>query len=79
MKTIPPHPQNAGQILDAYFLEVRARLIEIAAALDRVDRAPGRQALQNDPRFGFITCSLSVLQSAAPDRAKQIQELYSIV
>ncbi|HMD54233.1 MAG TPA: hypothetical protein VKJ65_06785 [Phycisphaerae bacterium] len=78
MKTIPPNPPTASQVLDAYFLEVRARLIEIAATLDRVDRAPGRQALQGDSRLDFIARSLAVLQAAGPDRARQIQELYSI-
>lgn len=28
-------------MLDLYFLEVRARLIDLAAFLDRVERAPG--------------------------------------
>ncbi|HTV48225.1 MAG TPA: hypothetical protein VMG59_07255 [Phycisphaerae bacterium] len=78
MKTIPPNPQTAVRVLDAYFLEVRARLIEIAATLDRVDRASNRHELQNDPRLGFIARSLAILQSTAPDRARQIQELYSI-
>jgi len=78
MKTIPPNTQTAAQVLDLYFLEARARLIEIAATLDRIDRAPDRQALQHDPRLDFVARSLTVLQSAGPDRARQIQELYSI-
>ena len=30
------------QVLDLYFLDARSRLIDLAAFLDRVDRAPGK-------------------------------------
>ena len=30
-----------GAVLDLYFMEARARLIDLAAFLDRVERAPG--------------------------------------
>jgi len=40
MQTNPPNPMTAFQVLDTYFLETRARLLEIAANLDRMDRAP---------------------------------------
>ena len=29
------------QVIDLYFMEARAKLIDLAAFLDRVDRAPG--------------------------------------
>ena len=35
------HPLSAGQTLDREFLAIRARLIDVAAALDRIDRAKG--------------------------------------
>ncbi len=69
---------NASQVLDMYFLEARARLIELAAALDRMDRAPDAAALQSDPRLKFIHDALTILQQSEPGRAKAIQELYSI-
>lgn len=70
--------QNAAQILDAYFLETRAKLLEIAANLDRLDRAPGAAALASDPRRAFIHQALAILQSPAPNRAEQILRLYSL-
>ena len=68
---------DAEQVLDAYFLETRAKLLEIAATLDRVDRAADVEAVKGDARIGFIWEALKILQSNAPDRAERIQRLYS--
>ena len=80
MHTSPTSPGNltAPEVLDAYFLEARARLIELAATLDRIDRAAGSQAVQSDARLKFIQDSLEILQRAQPARAKAVQELYSL-
>ncbi len=78
MRTAPMHPMNASQVLDTYFLEVRARLIEVAATLDRIDRHPGAAALKSDPRLAFIHGALDILAGAGPHRAQSIQELYSL-
>jgi len=77
MKTIPEKPMSAGEVLDAYFLETRAKLIEIAATLDRVDRAPDLLAIRGDSRLRFVYDALKVLESAEPNRAEIIQRLYS--
>jgi hypothetical protein len=34
-----PIPLDATEVLNREFLEIRAKLLEIAAALDRLDRA----------------------------------------
>ena len=68
----------AAQIMDAYFLETRAKLIEIAANLDRVDRAPDGETLAGDPRRTFIAQALAILQSPTPHRAERILRLYSL-
>lgn len=73
-----PGGLTAVQVLDTYFLEARARLIELAAALDRIDRAPGAGAVRTDPRLTFIQDSLKILQRSEPGRARAIQELYSL-
>ena len=74
-----PSLLTAPQVLDAYFLETRAKLLEIAATLDRFDRAPDATTLRNDPRLTFIQNALKILQSPSPTptRAEQIQILYS--
>ena len=77
MQTIPAKPQSAAEVMDAYFLETRARLLEIAANLDRIDRAPELLTLRGDSRLAFIHDALTILQSAEPNRAELIQTLYS--
>jgi hypothetical protein len=61
-----------------YFLEARARLIELAATLDRIDRSPGAEALRHDARLKFIQDALRILLQVEPGRARIIQELYSL-
>jgi len=77
MPTKPANPMPAKQVFDNYFLETRAKLIEIAANLDRVDRAPNLIELRGDWRLTFVDEALKILQSPGPNRAEQIQRLYS--
>jgi hypothetical protein len=70
-----PNPLDARQTLDREFLELRAKLLQIGAMLDRLDRADGSVA--NDPRLAGIRQALEVLQGDAEDRAKQIQLIFS--
>ena len=78
MRMPMPALLTATQVLDNYFLETRAKLLEIAANLDRFDRAADARAYQNDPRLAFIQNALNILQSGTPNRAEQIQRLYSL-
>lgn len=77
MKPQLPSALTAHQVLDAYFLETRCKLIEIAANLDRMDRAPGLEELRGDHRLRFIAQALEILASAEPNRAERIERLYS--
>ena len=47
-----PIPMTAKQVLDREFLEIRCKILEIAAALDRLERAEG--ALEGDPRMELL-------------------------
>jgi hypothetical protein len=78
MKPQLPGGLTASQVLDTYFLEARARLIELAAMLDRIDRAAEAAAVRTDSRLKFIQDSLKILQRSEPGRARAIQELYSL-
>ena len=62
-----------NELLDLYYLDARARLIDIAAFLDRVDRADG----DADFRLGELRKAIPVLGEAAPDRARRILEALS--
>jgi hypothetical protein len=67
---------SATQVLDREFLGIRSRLIELAAALDRVDRANG--AVAGDPRWSQIRRSLELLAAGATPRAEGIEKLFSL-
>jgi len=56
------------KVLDLYFMEARAKLIDLAAFLDRVDRAEG----PDDFRIKAFRRALTELQKADPERAKRV-------
>jgi hypothetical protein len=56
------------KVLDLYFMEARAKLIDLAAFLDRVDRAEGEE----DFRLKAFRRALAELQKAGPQRAKDV-------
>jgi len=58
------------------FLEVRAKILELAASFDRLDRASGSVA--PDPRVGQIREAIEVLLDQAPDRAERVQLVFSL-
>ena len=60
--------QTKQEVLDQYFIEVRHKLIEVAAFLDRVDRAEG----EDDYRIKAYRAALKELERSEPERAKQI-------
>lgn len=62
--------------LDLYFTEHRARLLDIAAFLDRLDRAAG-PAGADDFRLVAFRSALAILQDSRPQRARRILELFS--
>lgn len=67
---------GAQAVFDREFLTIRARLIELAAAFDRVDRASGSAA--EDPRRGQIRQSLEILLDGQSGRAERIQMAFSL-
>ena len=65
------NPREALEVLDRNFLETRGKILEIAAVLDRIDRAPAHHHLHPDPRVGQIRQALECSASrarAAPRR-----------
>ena len=70
--------RDALQVLDRDFLEIRAKILEIAAGLDRIDRAPARQGDPPDARLSQIRQALEVLREPGPDRAETIQLIFSL-
>ncbi|MCI0333326.1 MAG: hypothetical protein L0228_08905 [Planctomycetes bacterium] len=70
-----PGLRTAREVFDQQFLPVRAKLLEVAAALDRIDRSNG--SLANDPRRTQVQAAIQVLLRPEDDRAEQIQLIFS--
>jgi hypothetical protein len=69
-------PLPAAKALDTYFLETRAKLLELAAILDRIQRGAGEVA--KDPRLGKVREALDVLKDGSSGRAERIQQIFSL-
>ena len=57
--------QTATDVLNTAFLEVRAKLLEVAAVLDRIDRADGAGDAKQDPRYRKLQQAIDVLRGDA--------------
>ncbi len=68
-------PMTASQILSREFLEVRAKILELAASLDRLDRSEG--SVVDDPRMHRLRQGLELLLADQPNRAEQVQLTFS--
>jgi hypothetical protein len=61
------------ELLNLQFIDARARVIDLAAFLDRLDRHDG----ESDIRLAYFTKALAVLHENRPDRAKAVLEVFS--
>jgi hypothetical protein len=68
-------PMAAQSVLDREYLEIRAKLLEVAASFDRLDRGGGVAA--DERRMQLIRQGLKVLLDETGDRAEQIQLIFS--
>lgn len=67
---------TAEEVLDKYFLDARCMLLEVAATLDRYDRAGPSGG---DPRLEKLHEAISIVadRRAAADRAERLLTLFS--
>ncbi len=71
-----PSPLSPAELVDEYFTENRNRIIEVAAFLDRLDRAdPGVAA--SDYRVRALADAIAVLAGDSSTRVQDIQLLLS--
>ena len=67
----------ASEVLDREFLEIRYRLIDVSAALDRIDAAMDAPAVASDPRLAQLREAVGILFDGRPDRAQRVQLMFS--
>ena len=71
-------PKSAPELLNMYYLDVRCAILETAAALDRMDRAPDAPKTLSDKRRENLKKALSVcLSDDADNRVERILVLLS--
>jgi hypothetical protein len=66
----------AQQVLEREFLEMRARILKLAASLDRIQRSPTPEA--DSARMDQLRQGVEILLSDSPDRAQRVQMLFSL-
>lgn len=72
----PDLPLSAAEVLDLYFLENRARLLEIASFLDRLDRAGEAATAREDCRYHAFIAGLRLVVDKV-DRTAAVQAAFS--
>lgn len=65
------------QVLDAYFIENRAKILDLAAFLDRIEAAKADPAGAADHRLKAVREALAILSGPQGDRARRILEQWS--
>lgn len=70
--------QTAAEVLDCEFLEIRCRLLDIAASLDRIRRGTQPSAVDSDSRLARVREAIRVLDDADGNRAERIQMVFSL-
>lgn len=71
-------PLPSRTALDAFFLEARCKLLDVAAILDRIGRGGDSGELANDPRLARIRQALEILLDESGGRAERIQQIFSL-
>jgi hypothetical protein len=71
---VAPSPLNRRQLIDEYFIENRTKVLDVAAFLDRLDRA---ESGEPDFRMEAFVEALNVLCGRGPTRLQAIQMIFS--
>jgi hypothetical protein len=68
----------ANRALDAFFFDARARILDLAAFLDRIERGDNAALVRSDPRLDKIHRALHALLESGDSRAEQVQRIFSL-
>jgi hypothetical protein len=70
--------RSKADVLNHDFLESRAKVLELAAALDRLDRASRGGHETPDSRLAQLRQALEALLEPGPGRAETVQRIFSL-
>jgi hypothetical protein len=73
-----PAQRTKADVLNRDFLEARSKVLDLAAALDRLDRAPRAKSDAPDSRLAQLRQSLEALLEPGPGRAETVQRIFSL-
>lgn len=71
----PAHRRSAEEILAEEFLQARSRILDLAAFLDRIERAPG--STEQEARMRWLAEGLEILCDDEVGKARRVQLLMS--
>jgi hypothetical protein len=78
VRAVLSNSRTIQNVLDADYLQIRARILELAAALDRLDRAAEPPGCSPDRRLATIRIAIEALAVPEHGRAETIQRLFSL-
>jgi hypothetical protein len=70
-------PMTAKEVIDAYFIENRWRVLEIASFLDRVDRSKDPETGKKDFRYKALKNALKILVESPEGCTEALQQNFS--
>lgn len=69
--------RSAQDILEQDFLAMRCLILDLAAALDRIDRAEGAGSIDKHEQMQLLQGGLDLLKQDGPGRAEKVQLHFS--
>jgi hypothetical protein len=69
-------PLTQRELIDEYFMEHRVKVLDLAAFLDRLERAREADA-DDDFRLRSVRDALAVLADGSGDRVQRVQMIFS--
>lgn len=72
------NPLPASKALDAFFFDARARILDLAAFLDRIERGDNADVVRSDPRMDKIRRAVQALLESGDSRAEEVQKIFSL-
>ncbi len=70
-------PKTAGELLEMYFLDARSHMLEIAAILDRIERAGGGSDVMEDSSIKQLFDGCNILRDCKGNRAEEFLKLFT--